>query len=138
LYLFLLAVQTVGAVLFCGQVLPIYRRALANPRTYGSETTLLAVAGAVLIQLGYWTSYRLRPVLPLFTNVVLGHVLLFAARLLFVLATSVFSFLFIAKTMEAEMPILLLLGLFSLFCYVRELERLGNHLLRKPQALTAE
>jgi ABC-type nickel/cobalt efflux system permease component RcnA len=137
LYPVLFAIQTVGAVLLCGQVLPIYRRVLANPTAHESDATLLALGAGVLIQLGYWICYRIRPVLPRFFNVALGHTVLFLAKLIFILPSAIFSFLFIAKTLEAEMPVsrylVILFGLFSLFCYVRELERLGNHLLSRPK-----
>ena len=60
----------------------------------------------------------------------LGHAILFLARMVYVLPTSVFGFVFVAQRPEFEIPIfrclVLLLGLFSLFCYVRELERLGR------------
>jgi hypothetical protein len=51
----------------------------------------------------------------------------------FVLPTSVFGFVFVAQKLEFEIPVfqylVLLLGLFSLYCYVRELERLGQNLI---------
>jgi hypothetical protein len=133
----LFTVQTAGAVLLAWQVLPIYRRAVADPSAYDSETTVSALGASVLIQFGYWMRYRIRPTPPPFVNVVLGHIVLFLARLIFVLPTTVFSFLFIAKTVAAQMPIsrylVILVGLFSLFCYVRELERLGIILLGGPE-----
>ena len=56
--------------------------------------------------------------------------ILFLARMVFVLPTSIFGFVFVAQRPEFEIPVfrclVLLLGLFSLFCYVRELERLGR------------
>ena len=59
-----------------------------------------------------------------------GHAILFLARLGFVLPTSIFGFVFVAQRPEFEIPVyqclVILLGLFSLFCYVRELERLGR------------
>jgi hypothetical protein len=63
-------------------------------------------------------------------NAPLGHFILFLARMICVLPTSVFGFVFIAQRPEFEIPVfrclVLLLGLFALFCYVRELERLGR------------
>ena len=82
------------------------------------------------MQISYWVSYRLRPPLPQFHNAPLGHAVLFLARMVYVLPTAVFGFVFVAQTPEFEIPVfrclVLLLGLFSLFCYVRELERLGR------------
>jgi hypothetical protein len=75
-------------------------------------------------------SYRVRPALPLFQNALLGHATLFLARMVYVLPTSIFGFVFVAQRPEFEIPVfkclVLLLGFFSLFCYVRELERLGR------------
>ena len=67
---------------------------------------------------------------PQFQNALLGHAILFLARMVYVLPTAIFGFVFIAQRPEFEIPVfrrlVLLLGLFSLFCYVRELERLGR------------
>ena len=49
------------------------------------------------------------------------------------LPTSVFDFVLVAQRPEFEIPIfkylVILLGLFSLYCYVRDLERLGRVLI---------
>ena len=49
------------------------------------------------------------------------------------LPTSIFGFVFVAQKPEFHVPVfkclVLLLGLFSLYCYVRELERLGRILI---------
>lgn len=137
LYPLLLAVQTAGAVLLAWEALPIYRRALATPTAHDSEASILALMAGVLLQLAYWIGYRIRPAPPRFVNVALGHIVLFVARLLFVLATAIFSFLFVTNALQAEIPVaryaVILFGLFSLFCYVREVERLGTYLLGKPE-----
>jgi hypothetical protein len=137
LYPLLLTVQTGGAVLLCWQVLPTYRNALANPTGYDSQTTVSSLGAGMLIQVAYWIRYRLRPPPPGVVNVALGHVVLFLSRLIFLVPSTVFSFLFISKTLQAQLPIrryvVILFGLFSLFCYVRELERLGTRLLGTPE-----
>ena len=135
LYPLLLAIQTIGVILFYWQGLPLYRQVSANPSTYEPQTemriwTLLAIA---LTQVGYWISYRLRPALPCFSNAVVGHVVLFWSRLSFTLASSIFSLVFIAKKLNLQLSlagyILTILGLFSLFCYMQETKRLGNKVL---------
>ena len=82
------------------------------------------------MQISYWVSYSVRPPAPQSQNALLGHVILFLARMIYVLPTAIFGFVFVAQRPEFEIPIfrclVLLLGLFSLFCYVRELERLGR------------
>ena len=82
------------------------------------------------MQISYSVSYRVRPPLPQLQNALLGHVILSLARMIYVLPTAIFGFVFVAQRPEFEIPVfrclVLLLGLFSLFCYVRELERLGR------------
>jgi hypothetical protein len=130
LYLLLLAFETAGAVLLYTEGLPIYRKTLADPASYDPETTAVALAGAVLIQVAYWTRYRIRVAPPRVGNVMLSHIVLFVARLAFTLPTAIFSFLFILKAVEVRMPVskyaFIIFALFSLFCYVRELENLGT------------
>ena len=60
--------------------------------------------------------------------------MVFLSRLVFVLATGVFSYVFISQKLASEMPvsryILTLAALFSLFLYSQELQWLGNALMR--------
>ena len=129
LYEFLLACETFGAVLLFREGLPIYRKTLADPGSFDHKTTGIALAGAVLIQIAYWTRYRIGARPPRAANVVVAHIVLFLSRLVFILPSAIFSYLFIAKAVIAEIPAtkyaFIIFGLFSLFCYVRELENLG-------------
>jgi hypothetical protein len=55
----------------------------------------------------------------------------------FVLATSVFSLVFVSQKLADQIPvgryILTLAGLFSLFCYMQELQRLGNTMMGREK-----
>ena len=139
LYPLLLTMQTIGAVIFCWKGLPLYRLLIADPASYETREKIWiwAVTAIVLIQIGYWFRYRIKPALPPFNSALLGHIVMFVSRLSFVVATSIFSFVFIAKRLEAQMDvsryILTLVGLFSLFCYMLELQRLGSALLGPQQ-----
>ena len=77
-----------------------------------------------------WISHRINPPLPQYINALIGNVILFLARMSFVFATSVFGFVFITQKSGFHIPafqyIVTLGGLFSLYCYVQELERLGR------------
>ena len=132
LYTVFLLFETAGAVLLFSEGLPVYRKTLANPASYDPETTAVALAGAVLIQVAYWTRFRTRLRPPRVTNVLLAHIVLFVARLVFTLPTAIFSFLFILKAVEVQVPAskyaFIIFALFSIFCYVRELENLGTAL----------
>jgi hypothetical protein len=130
-YFVLFGMQTIGAVVLFWTGLFLYRQVLADP---SREPELWPIVGSLssiaLMQIAYWVSYRVRPPLPQFQNALLGHAILFLARMVYVLPTAIFGFVFVAQRPEFEIPVfrclVLLLGLFALFCYVRELERLGR------------
>jgi hypothetical protein len=141
IYLFLLAIQTVGAAIFYAKGLPLYRQVLTDPSILGNGelSWMWSVVATILMQGGYWIRYHTHMDPPQYFHVVFGHVVLFISRLSFVLATSIFSFLFISKKLEAQISAfryaLLFAGLFSLFCYMQELQNLGNMFLglyRRP------
>lgn len=135
----LFGVQTVGAVILFWNGVPLYQQILADPAAHeaGTEHLSWALSSIAFMQLGYWFSYRTRPPLPRFTNALLGHVALFLTRMGFVFATSVFGFLFITQKPGFHIPssryAITLLGLFALYCYVRELERLGRAFLEREK-----
>ena len=131
----LFAMQTIGTAVLLWNAVPIYWQVLADPAAHvvRSENLAWALSSIALMQVGYWISYRVHPSLPRFVNAVLGHVTLFLARISFVFATSVFGFLFLVKKPGFNIPasryMLVVLGLFSLYCYMLELERLGRAFL---------
>lgn len=135
LYLALFGIQTIGALILLWNGIPLYRQFLAAPGSHEPQvqTLVWGLSSIALIQIGYWSGVRLRPPLPRLRNALLGTVVLFIARISFVFATSVFSVLFITQRSEAIIPVLryvaTLIGLFSLYCYVQEVERLGRTLL---------
>jgi hypothetical protein len=135
LYPLLLIMETVGAAVLCWKGLPLLRSLLADPASYATRERIWiwTVPATVLVQIGYWLRYRIRPALPRLHNALLGHIVLFVSRLSFVVATAVFSFVFIAKRLEGQMDaaryILTVVGLFSLFCYMLELQRFGSALI---------
>lgn len=131
-YPLLLSVQTIGAVILFWNAVPHYRRILADPTAHEARpgTLVWAFAAIAMIQTGYWIRYRVRPRMPQLTNAFVGHVVRFLGRMLFVLATSLFGFVFIKQGPGFHMPVfrylVFMLGLFSLFCYTEELGRLGK------------
>jgi hypothetical protein len=138
----LFGMQTIGVVILLWNAIPLYRQILADPASHvaRNENLVWSLSPIALMQVGYWISNRVRPPPPRFANVLLGHVTMFLARMSFVFATSVFGFLFIAEKPGFHLPVsryvLTLLGLFALYCYMQELERLGRAFLgheKKPQ-----
>ena len=85
------------------------------------------------MQAGYWIRHRLHVVPPRLRNALLGYILLFAGRMAFVLATSIFGFVFITGSPGLHIPlsryVVIMIGLFALFCYTQELDRLGKALI---------
>jgi hypothetical protein len=128
----LFGLQTIGAFILFWNAVPLYQKILADPAAHEARTEHLiwSLSSIGLMQVGYWISDRFRPPPPQFTNTLLGHITLFLARMGFVFATSVFGFIFITQKPGFHIPVfsyvVTLVGLFSLYCYTRELERLGK------------
>lgn len=134
-YLLLVAMQTIGATILFLYAVPLFRQVLLDPGSHVPQTRNLvwSLSAITLMQAGYWIRNRLRRPLPQLHNALFGHIVLFVARMSFVLATSVFGFVFIVRRPELEIPMsryfVLLIGLFALFCYTRELEQRGRALI---------
>jgi hypothetical protein len=136
-----LILEVVGAVVLIANGLPIYRKMLYAPNEqiqhYGALLWALAATG--LIQVGYWVRYYGRTPILHFDNAFAGHIVLFISRLSFLFATSAFGYIFITGNVDLEISwlryLVFTLGLFSLFCFVRELEKLGNAMLSGPRPI---
>ena len=131
-YLFLFAMQTIGAAILFWYTVPLFRQVLLDPGSHvpRTENLVWSLSAITLMQAGYWIGRRLRPPLLRVRNTFVGHIILFVARMSFVLGTSVFGFVFIVRRSELYIPtsryIVLIMGLFALFCYTQELEQLGR------------
>jgi hypothetical protein len=134
-YFVLFATQTIGAVILFWYAVPLFRQVLLDPGGHVArlENLVWSLSAITLMQAGYWIRHRLRlPVPQLLSNALVGYIVLFVARMSFVLATSVFGFVFIVRRPGFEIPMsryfIVIIALFALFCYVQELERLGRAL----------
>ena len=136
-YPILFGLQTLGAAIFLWNAVPHYRHVLADPAGHEArpETLVWSLSAVALIQLGYWINYFVRPPLPRLRNALLGHIVQFLGRMGFVLATSVFGFVFITQKPGFHMPpfryVVTIVVLFAVFCYQRELDALGKALSSK-------
>jgi len=114
---------------------PLFRQALLDPGGHvpRTENLVWSLSAITLMQAAFWVRHRRRPRLPQVRNALVGHIVLFVARMSFVLATSVFGFVFIVRRPELFVPtsryFVLTIGLFALFCYTQELEQLGRALI---------
>jgi drug/metabolite transporter (DMT)-like permease len=138
-YPLLFGVQTIGVVLLYAHILPLFKQLVVDPTTHEKriETRVWLISTIALIQAGYWLRYRLRPPLPSFVNAFVGHLVVFAGRLAFTLATAVFSFVFLLHKLASQLPLvgylLTVAGVFSLFCYMQELQRLGERMMGRGE-----
>src|SRR3977135_85542 len=94
IYLFVLAIQILGAIFFVWQQLPSFRQVALNPGEqlpYDTYSDLLTVGVLSVMQISYW--YRLLHISIPFqrSNVILNHVFLFLGRLSFIFGSALFS-----------------------------------------------
>jgi hypothetical protein len=131
-YFLLFAIQTIGAAILFWYAVPLFREVLLNPGNHvpRPENLVWSLSAIALMQAGYWMRHRLCPPLPQFCNALVGYIVLFVARMSFVLATSIFGFVFIVRRPEFQIPtsryVIVIIALFALFCYTQELEQLGR------------
>jgi hypothetical protein len=136
-YFFLFAIQTIGAAILFWYAVPLFRQVLLDPggHVVRPENLVWSFSAIALMQAGYWMRHRLRLPLPqLFRNALVGYIVLFVARMSFVMATAVFGFVFIVRRPEFQIPtsryFIVIIALFALFCYTQELEHLGRAMIR--------
>lgn len=123
-------------ILLVANTVPLYRMMAADFAHYKPDPRpWWAVAGMLVVQIAYWIGVRSRLPLPPMRNIVLGHLVSFAARMTFVVMTASFTMIFMNKyeaLMEMDYPplrALLVFGIFfSVFCWMLELERLAKAL----------
>ena len=134
-YFFLFAMQTIGAAILSWFAVPLFRQVLLDPGGHVArpENLVWSLSAIALMQAGYWIRHRLRLLPRLLRNALVGYIVLFVARMSFVLATSIFGFVFIVRRPEFEIPMsryfIVIIALFALFCYTQELEQLGRALI---------
>jgi hypothetical protein len=135
-YFFLFAMQTLGAAILFWYTVPLFRQVLLDPGGHVArpKNLIWSWSAITLMQAAYWIRNRLRLPLPqLLRNALVGYIVIFVARMSFVLATSVFGFVFIVRRPEFQLPtsryFAVIIALFALFCYTQELEQLGRALI---------
>jgi len=127
--------ETAGSLIILWAGVPIYRQIVVDVSGHEARLQTLgwALLSTVLIQTGYWGRLRWHHKLPRRGHILVAHAVLFLARLSFVFGAGTFSVIFFLRFGELHLsPLrlaLLLVVLFSLFCYTLELERLGKALL---------
>ena len=148
-YLFVLAIQISGAILFVWQQLPEFRQVLLNPGEqlpYDTVSDLMTVGVLAVMQISFWYRLLFIPIPFRRPNMILNHVFLFLGRLSFIFGSALFSVMVFRHLPEfgRETDILLatrrgviLVGcLFALFCASLEVERLGQAFERDKVGLS--
>jgi hypothetical protein len=117
---------------------PIYRAILAAPGQQLADipsSPFLIIAGLVVFHAAYWHRLRQVPVAIGGRSLLLSHLVVFTGRLCFVFGGSMFALVAFRHVPEMgqivdplrliSRSLAMLAVLFSLFCYVLELERIG-------------
>jgi hypothetical protein len=134
-----LLLELLGVAVLIWNGLPIYRMMLSAPDSQIQRpgNLILALVASALIQIGYWYRYYGHTPVLRWENAFVGHVVLFISRLAFLFAASAFSYVFIAANVNFEVSglryLVFFVGLFSLFCFVLELESLGRAMCERQQ-----
>jgi hypothetical protein len=140
IYALLLFIETLAALVIVTGVIPIYLAIVAapgHPLAKLPQSPTLLFAALLLFQCVYWFRLLRVPVAVGGQSLILSHLVLFSARLIFVFGTSLFVLIMLRHIPSIDMQALpnlavlvargggLLVLLFSMYCYSTELERLG-------------
>ena len=131
-YWYCLLLQSCGALIIFWHGLPIYRSFIAGKVPEHTPRMVVYTWGAIaiaLIHLGYWRALRLRPPLPRQPMPLLGHTVQFLGRIGLVFVGGLFALVFFVRQSTLEFALdhkaVALITVFSMFCYSKELDRLG-------------
>ena len=138
-YATLLGAQTLLAGMLFWIMVPIFAQMIARlgeTLEIDASTVVIVLGVAALLQCCYWIRFFWIPVPARFQNVLAAHVLMFASRVSFFFGGALFSAVFFrhVPSLAVFPPVAELLikvvclfgGLFALFCYSLELERLAR------------
>jgi len=144
-YLFALAIQISGAILFVWQQLPQFRQIAVNPGQQLAHDTfsdVMTVGVLLVMQISFWSRLLYIPIPFRRPNMILNHVFLFLGRLSFIFGSALFAVVVFRHLPElgretdvflaARRGIILVGCLFALFCTSLEVERLGQAFERNP------
>jgi hypothetical protein len=139
IYLFLLAIQLFGAIIFVWQELPEFRQVAVKPGEqlpYDASSELMTVAVLFVMQISFWYRQVHIPIPFRHSNIFLNHLFLFLGRLSFIFGSALFSVVVFRHLpelgREIDIPLAIKRGvilascLFALFCASLEVERLGQ------------
>jgi len=131
----LLVMELCGATIILWHGVPIYRELLAGNFNGAQPLVKLWATGATAsIQIGYWLRYLHHASLSPPRQVLIGHVLMFMARLNLIFTGGVFSAVFFVRFDQVRFSLsgtgLLFMILFSMFCLTLDVECIGTAFLK--------
>ncbi|MGX5800698.1 hypothetical protein ACWGS9_05570 [Bradyrhizobium sp. Arg314] len=138
-YHLLFALQTLAASFLFWTIFPVFKRLVARlgqTQNIDLGTQAAVAAGTIALQGLYWARYNWVDIRAPFGNALVAHLVMFASRASFFFAGVLFSTLFFRHLPELDsLPplgqaltkgLIVFSVLFALYCYSRELERLGR------------
>ena len=126
-----IAAEGAGSQIILWKGIPIYRRLLSDGAQGGGTADFVwAVVAVLLMQVGHWLAFRLRPRLQFRRNVVLGHVLNYIGELSLFFANALAVVILFDRMGELHLTvwkvIILMAILFAVCCYKHQLAALGD------------
>ena len=127
----LLTAEAVGSQSILWRGIPIYRRLLStSTQGGGTKDFVLAVVAVLLMQVGHWLAFRLKPRLQFRRNVLLGHALVFISELSLFFANALAVVILFDRMGELHLTvwkvIILVAILFAICCYKHQLAAVGD------------
>ena len=122
--------EAAGSQIILWKGIPVYRRLLSGGTQGGTGDFVWAIVAVVLMQVGHWLAFRLKPRLQFRRNVLLGHVLLWIAELSLFFANALAVVILIDRFTDLQFVlwkvIVLLAILFAICCYKHQLAGIGD------------
>ena len=129
-YVILFVSEFVGMFLILWDGIPIFHQLVRLQQVTTEHDEILLLIAAALIQFSYWKCLRYDPPFVLPRQQFVAHILLFFSRLSFIFPSAVFSFVVYRSLdllhLNLTRSLLMMVVLFSVFCFSRHLEKLGN------------
>ena len=142
-YRIAMVLESIGALILLFRAIPIYRIILLNPEDFvpNQPNMILGTVSIILIQGPHW--YKSHNLIFPNTNKsnLLNKLIGFVARIFLIIMSAVFTIIFVLRIETVEVSLLKilvsLLMLFSIYCYVKDLEELADSYKRKKKKPSA-
>lgn len=131
MFWFLLGVQILSAHVIFLIGLPIYRKLLNHQRDQATLSELALIVGTIAVmQAAYWAAYPLQRRLTFRRWVLLGHLFVGLGDLSFLFPTTMAAVAVFDQSLNLQTEwwrlLILVVGLFAMFCYKCQLQSLGS------------